>query len=298
MPPAAADPGARLRAAGAAALHRLAGAFWPLSQQTAAAVVAWTIADAVGGARQPFFAPIAAVIALNAARGRRGVNALHLLTGVILGIGVGELTLIGPGGGTASMAAAVFVATALAAALGENRLVIAQAAAGAVLTVGVGDDQLGVYRIVDALIGAGVALVFTQLLFTPEPVALLRRAETAALDWAAAGLEAVARALAPGDAGERGGRLAAEAIETLRDPDDRVGDVDRMRRATTTLPRFSLAWRLRGGHSAREVEHADRLGLLGAACLMLARTAPAAVPDGRAVLVRAVREIAEVLRAL
>ncbi|MEV5830558.1 hypothetical protein AB0L25_33835 [Spirillospora sp. NPDC052242] len=50
------------------------------------------IADAVGGARQPFFAPIAAVVALNAVRGRRGVNALHLLTGVILGIGVGELT--------------------------------------------------------------------------------------------------------------------------------------------------------------------------------------------------------------
>ncbi|MBE1536689.1 FUSC family protein [Actinomadura algeriensis] len=283
---------------GAAALHRLAGGFWPLLQQTAAAVIAWTIADAVGGARQPFFAPIAAVVALNAVRGRRGVNALHLLAGVILGIGVGELTLIGPGGGTASMAVAVLVATALAAALGENRLVIAQAAAGAILTVAVGDDRVGVFRIVDALIGAGVALVFTQLLFTPEPVALLRRAEAAALDGMAAGLGTAARALAHEGAGEDADRLAAAAIETLRDPDDRVGEVDRMRRAITTLPRYSLAWRPRSGHSAREEENADRLGLLGAACLMLARTALAAGRDGRAALARALGEVAGALDAL
>ena len=50
------------------------------------------------------------------------------------------------------------------------------------------DGEAGFQRLVDALIGAGVALVFTQIRFSPEPVALLRRAEAAALADMADGL--------------------------------------------------------------------------------------------------------------
>jgi uncharacterized membrane protein YgaE (UPF0421/DUF939 family) len=55
--------------------------------------------------------------------------------------------------------------------------VIAQAAAGAILTVAVANGEAGTQR----LVGVGVALLFTQVLFSPEPLALLRRAEAAAL---------------------------------------------------------------------------------------------------------------------
>jgi uncharacterized membrane protein YgaE (UPF0421/DUF939 family) len=48
---------------------------------------------------------------------------------------------------------------------------------------------------VDALIGVGVALVFSQLLFVPEPLRLLRRAEGAVLSTLADGLRLTADAL-------------------------------------------------------------------------------------------------------
>jgi hypothetical protein len=42
---------------------------WPLLQVTAAATIAWAIAKTFGDHPDPFFAPIAAVIAMNAERG-------------------------------------------------------------------------------------------------------------------------------------------------------------------------------------------------------------------------------------
>jgi uncharacterized membrane protein YgaE (UPF0421/DUF939 family) len=186
----------RLADAGARAVRRTAADAWPLLQGTAAATAAWVIAKYVLDHEQPFFAPIAALIALNTAVGERGLNAVRLLQGVFLGIVVGELTLAALAGGYGSMAVAIFVATALARALGGTRIVIAQAAVGAILTVAVADSEAGIERLTDALVGVGVALVFSQLLFAPEPVALLRRAEAAVLERLAGGLALSARARA------------------------------------------------------------------------------------------------------
>jgi len=135
------------------------------------------IAKHVVGNHEPFFAPIAAAIGLNAARGERGRHAVRLLLGVVVGVIAGELTIAALGGGYGSLALAVFAATAVARALGGARIVIAQAAAGAILTVAVANGEAGTQRLVDALIGVGVALLFTQVLSSPEPLALLRRAE-------------------------------------------------------------------------------------------------------------------------
>ena len=157
------------------------------------------IAKYVFDHEQPFFAPIAALVALNTSLGERGLNAVRLLQGVFLGIIVGEATLATLGGGSGSMAVGIFVATALARALGGTRIVVAQAAVSAILTVAVADAEAGVERLSDALIGAGVALVFSQLLFSPEPVGLLRRAEAAALERMAGGLALTARALEQDD---------------------------------------------------------------------------------------------------
>jgi uncharacterized membrane protein YgaE (UPF0421/DUF939 family) len=56
---------------------------------------------------QPFFAPIAALVALDTSLGERGLNAIRLLQGVILGIVVGEVTLAALAVGYASMAIAI-----------------------------------------------------------------------------------------------------------------------------------------------------------------------------------------------
>ena len=136
---------------------------------------------------------------------------------------------------TGTLALATFAAMAVAVALGAARVTIAQAAASAILTVAVADGQAGPDRLVDALIGAGVALVFTQILFSPEPVALLRRAEAAALADMADALGLTARAL-EGDDDE----LADRAMSKLRDLRDRLAELSRTRRASSRVVRHSL----------------------------------------------------------
>ena len=64
--------GRRLADASSRAVRRTAADTWPLLQGTAAATAAWAIAKYVLDHEQPFFAPIAALVALNAAVGERG----------------------------------------------------------------------------------------------------------------------------------------------------------------------------------------------------------------------------------
>jgi Fusaric acid resistance protein-like len=267
----------RIVGACSGALRRVAANAWPLLQSTAAATAAWWLARWLDNHPEPFFAPIAAVVALNASRGQRGANALRLLAGVVVGIVAGELAISALGGGYGTLALAIFTAMAAAFALGGARVTIAQAASGAILTVAVADGQAGPDRLVDALIGAGVALVFTQVLFSPEPVSLLRRAEAAALAEMAGGLELTARAL-EGDDDE----LDQRAMSSLWDLRDRLADLRRTRHASNRVVRHSLLWRARTAPVVHESENAGHLDLLGGSCLLLTRTALAmSPPEGR-----------------
>lgn len=160
------------------AWRRVSDDAWLLLQRTIAAIVAWLIAKYAFDHHEPFFAPVAAITALSASLGERGSNALRLLAGVVVGIVLGELTVAVMGSGAWAMALSIFAAMTIARALGSARVTMAQAAAGAILTVASAGGEVGPERLSDALIGAGVALVFSQFLFSPEPVALLRRAES------------------------------------------------------------------------------------------------------------------------
>jgi hypothetical protein len=275
------------------AFRRVADAAWPLLQGTAAATLAWVIAKYGLDHDEPFFAPVAAVIALNATLGERGLNAVRLLQGVGVGIVVGELTLAALNDEPGSLALATFVAMAIAVALGGVRITVAQAAVGAILTVAVGSADAGVQRLIDALVGAGVALTFSQLLFSPEPVRLLRRAESAALAEMGRGLELTAEALERDD-----DELAEEALTTLRESRDRLVDLGRTRRASTRVSRRSAVWRSQRVPVVQETENAGYLDLLGGSCVMLARTALATEGDNRQELARSVRELARGLVGL
>jgi Fusaric acid resistance protein-like len=272
------------------ALGRVAANAWPLLQSTAAATAAWWLARWLNNHPDPFFAPIAAVVALNASRGQRGANALRLLAGVVVGIVAGELAITALGGGYGTLALATFTAMAAAFALGGARVTIAQAASGAILTVAVAEGQAGPNRLVDALVGAGVALAFTQVLFSPEPVALLRRAEAAALAEMAGGLELTAGALDRRDDG-----LDQQAMRSLWDLRDRLADLRRTRQASRRVVRHSLLWRARMAPVVHESEDAGHLDLLGGSCLLLTRTALAiSPPEGRA-LAPSIRELADAI---
>jgi hypothetical protein len=265
---------------------------WPLLQATAAATAAWLIATHVVDHRQPFFAPISALVSLNTSLGERGLNALRLLQGVVLGIGVAELTLLVLGGGYGSLALAMFVALVLARALGGARIVLAQAAAGAILTIVVANGEVGYERLIDALIGTGVALVFSQLLFSPEPLRLLRRVESNALAAMAAALELTARALEGEEA------LSDRAIASQRELRDHLSELARMRSASARVARHSLTWRTQITPVVRENEDAGHLDLLGGSCLLLTRTSLQAGEDDRRLLGPRVRAFAATLAEL
>lgn len=271
--------------------RQLAWAALPLVQLTAAATTAWVLAKQLGDHDEPFFAPIAVVVALSSPLGERGSNAVRLLVGVLVGIGAGELTIAALGGGYGQLALAMFVAMAVARALGGPRLVMVQAAAAAILTVAAADGQAGVHRLIDAGIGAAVALVFSQFLLSPEPVALVRRAAADALARMADALSLAAQALERDE-----DDLADEATTRLRDVRDSLAELGRLRKASTRVARHSVIWRSRIAPVVRENENTGHLDLLGVSCLMLTRTAMAVGPPDRATLAPSVHKIAEALK--
>jgi Fusaric acid resistance protein-like len=275
------------------ALQRLPSETWLILQGTLAATAAWMIAKYALDHPEPFFAPVAAVIALNTVRGERGRNAVRLLQGVIVGIAVGEIVLLLLGPGAGSLALATFVAMALAHAVGGTRIVIAQAAVGGILTVALGSPDAGFDRMLDALIGVGVALLFTQVLFSPQPLALLRRAESAALADMAEGLRLTARALEYDD--EDVGERAMSHLRTLR---DRLSELGRTRAASARAARRSAVWRSQIAPVVRETEDAGRLDLLGGSCLTLTRSALATDQACQRGLAPRVRELADALAEL
>ena len=122
------------------------------------------------------------------------------------------------------------------------------------------DGQAGPNRLVDALIGAGVALVFTQVLFSPEPVALLRRGAAALADMAD-GLELTARALERGDS-----ELDERAMSSLWDLRDRLADLRRTRRASNGRPPLAALARADGAGGPPERAPASLTCSAGAAC--------------------------------
>lgn len=279
--------GSRLSVGG----RRVALDGWLLLQATASATAAWLVARYVFDHPAPYFAPITAMVALTANLGERGLHAIRLLQGVLLGLLVGQLVLAVLGEGPGTMALAVFVSLATARALRSAQVVVVQAAVSSILVVALGDQANGVQRLVDALTGAGIALVFSQLLFPPEPLALLRRAETAALDAIADGLTTLVDAIDQDDDG-----LAQQAVGELREVLDHLLELRRVGRTDTRVTRRVLTWRAKV--VVREKENAEHLDLLGASCLMLARLVASADSGTRGRLQEPVRDLTAVIASL
>lgn len=266
---------------------------WPIFQATAGATIAWLIARQLPNHADPFFAPISVIVALNAPWGERGTSAVRLVSGVMLGIAVAEVVILVPGPGYARLSLAMFVAMALARAFGNTRLVIVQAGASAILTVAVAGNHAGFSRLIDACVGALVALFFSQVLFSPEPIAMLRRAESSALAVLGNGLDLTGHALESGD--EKAGNEALSALRALR---DQLAELGRLRHASGRVARHSVMWRTLAIPVVREAEHADELDLLSGSCVILSRTALTMIPVSDKWLAVRVRSLGAALTGL
>jgi hypothetical protein len=182
-----------------------------IAQSALAAGAAWELALQIPGHGQPFFAPIAAVIALGADRGRRGRQAIGVTLGILLGAGIVAVAGVGAWQIVLATAIALVVATAAAA----PPVIRIQAAASAILVVALHrpGTNLAVQRLVDALIGGGIAIVLARLLFPIDPLELVRDEARQLRVRVADALEDVAAALAAHDRGRA--RAAHQRLDSL-----------------------------------------------------------------------------------
>ncbi len=170
---------------------------WLIVQAAVAAGVSWELALQVPNHGRPFFAPIAAVISLGAVRGRRGRQAIEMMTGVSFGILLGAALVAIAGVGAWQLVVGTLVALLLATAAGAPPMIRNQAAASTILVVALHSpgSNLALQRFVDALIGGGVAIILARLLFPVDPLELVRNEAAALRSRLADTLDEVAAAL-------------------------------------------------------------------------------------------------------
>jgi hypothetical protein len=193
------------------------GPLGQLLQAAAAAGIAWELALQLPDHGQPFFAPIAAAIALGAERGTRGRQAIQMMTGVSVGILVGAGVLAVAGAGAWQIVVGTAAALVVTTGAGAPRMVRNQAAASAILIVALHrpGSNLAVQRLEDALIGGAVAILIARFLLPIDPIPIVRDEARNLREQLAAALDDAAAALADNDR-ER----AESAVERIWSLDD------------------------------------------------------------------------------
>jgi hypothetical protein len=188
-----------------------------LAQAAAAAGISWELALQLPNHGQPFFAPVAAAIALGAERGTRGRQAIRMMTGVSVGILVGAAVLALVGAGAWQIVVGTAVALVVTTGAGAPLMVRNQAAASAILIVALHrpGSNLAAQRLEDALIGGAVAILIARFLLPIDPLPLVRDEAGKLREQLAAALDEAASALTANDR-ERG-EAAVERIWTIDD---------------------------------------------------------------------------------
>jgi uncharacterized membrane protein YgaE (UPF0421/DUF939 family) len=197
-----------------AGLERLRSDGWLIVQTAAAAAIAWLLAAAVLHHQQAGFAPIGAVIAVEVTRGQQVRHAIELVLGVTLGIGVAVLLGSVIGNPPLRIAVVVAVAMTLALLVSGSLVLVVQASLAAIFLAATPTPTGGLAgeHLIEALIGGGLALVMTQVLFPLDPIKHLNQAAEPVFNRLADALDQAAAALATGD--RRQARQALGVVPT------------------------------------------------------------------------------------
>jgi uncharacterized membrane protein YgaE (UPF0421/DUF939 family) len=253
--------------------------FWAAVEASLAASLAWFVAHDVLGHPQPFFAPIAAAIAMSTSYFGRSRRAVQMVVGVLLGIGVAELLVAVLGTSALAVGLTVIITMLVALSLaggfvGEGMMFVNQAAASAILVVALRRHGTGGERAVDAIVGGGSALLIGVVLFPAAPLPRLWGAERAVLGSLAAALERVLRNMADEEPPDPDWMLAVGY-----DIHHQLGALAEARaRATANVRIAPRRWRLRDRVGAEDLR-ISRFDLLANAVLSLVRGAGAAIED-------------------
>jgi uncharacterized membrane protein YgaE (UPF0421/DUF939 family) len=202
---------------------RLRVRLWPILQTAAAAVAAWYLAKLLVGADRPVFASIAAVIALGATHGGRDERATELIGGVVVGITVADLLIRAIGTGPVQIGMLVVLAMAAAVLLGGGPVLVTEAAVSATILASLDPAPSGLSadRLLEAMVGGGVALAVSSLVFPLDPQVHVGRAAQSIFGALGRVLEELGAALEAGDR-ER----AESALAAARDLDGPVRELE------------------------------------------------------------------------
>ena len=171
---------------------------WRIPLQAAIAVaLAWAIAKWVLGHDAPFFAPVAAIIAIGQSYYERGRRATELVFAVTLGVMIADLLAFQLGTGVPQLALAVFIAVGLGMFFGTSALFVNQVAISAALVFTITPPTGGISfaRTLDALVGGVVALAVAAVVLPADPIQILRGAARPVLDELCDTLRDIAEAL-------------------------------------------------------------------------------------------------------
>jgi uncharacterized membrane protein YgaE (UPF0421/DUF939 family) len=242
-------------------VKRVRGSWRAIVQSALAAGLAWWLARLIVGAPDPFFAPAAAVISIGLARGQPLRRSAEVAVGVALGIAIAFLLRSAIGLGPVQIGAIMALTIVAALLVDASVLLVNQAAISAVLVITLPSAGLsaGPDRFFDAMIGGGVALLVSQIVFVRHPTNLVANVLGRTLSELATAIREGAEALEH-DSLEQ----AVTALERLRGLD---GDVARLfeslataREAASLLPtRRRVREQLEPvGDAARQIDYAVR----------------------------------------
>jgi len=226
-----------------------------------------------------------------------------MIIGVGFGIGVGVVveTLLHSSVFTVGVAALITSCLAVVFGggfIGQGLMFYNETAVSAILVVALPNGGTAAERLFDALVGGGIALLFSVLLFPAEPVALLRTA----LDSALAALSGTLTHL--DGVIDQPGREPFDASWTTAEGDTlNAGLADVAEARATARQVIRAAPRRRAARPAIEglERQATQITVLTGAVLNLARTTTAAVRSGEDLpegLHAAIGDLAEGLSAL
>jgi uncharacterized membrane protein YgaE (UPF0421/DUF939 family) len=224
------------------------------------------------------FAAVAAIVCLAPGLPNRGRQAINMMLGLVTGILVGEILLLipvfDPG---VRLAIIAFTAMITALSFGLAPVIAIQGGVSAILVLVFGPMTAGTTRLVDALVGTGVALIFSQVLLTPDPVRVIRKAAAQMLRKLAAALAEASEALA-----ERDPAAADAVLGDLFTSRESLNELVASLNTARNISRWSVRGRLAASHVAEIARGYDRRAVrLFASILLFAETLAGALRKGR-----------------
>lgn len=237
--------GPKIKHLGLAIIERWSAAIRDVLASTLAGALAWLIAQTVFGHPHPVFAAIVAIVCLAPGIPSHPRQALGMLVGVGIGIAIGELTLLFPDDipllrGSIS----VFVAMIIASSFGLGPVVSIQAGVSTILVFVLGPQTAGYVRMIDSVVGIAVALTFSQVLATPDPVTVVEEAARRMLKGLSSGFSQYDIALAHAD-----WKTAHAALKQVSAARDSVIALN----SSISWARHAARWSLRGRLTASAV---------------------------------------------